>query len=367
MRIAVGLSGGVDSSTAAALLAEQGHEVIGVTMIHAQGLSFPQDVQISACFGGNEEEELEEAREAAAQIGIPFHVTDLTREYQEIVLSYFRSEYLAGRTPNPCVRCNQKIKFELLVDRCAEHVAFERFATGHYARVRTDEHSGRHLLLRGADRKKDQSYFLSQLRQDQLERIIFPLGDMTKQEVREAARRFGLTSAEKQESQDFYSGDYRDLFDSPPEPGPIVNSKGEILGTHKGIISYTIGQRRGLGISSPVPLYVTAINGKDHSITVGPKEELVKQSLTADQMNWFHTPESLQFPLPVTAKIRHGLTEHHASVALRGDGSCLVSFDHPLKAVTPGQAVVCYQGDEVICGGFIDGAWDGSDGSCTSP
>ncbi len=366
MRIAVGLSGGVDSSTAAALLVEKGHEVIGVTMIHAQGLSFPQDVQISACFGGNEEEELEEAREAARQIGIPFHVIDLTKEYQDIVLTYFRSEYLAGRTPNPCVRCNQKIKFELLVDRCAEHVSFDWFATGHYARIRQEKESGRYVLLRGTDHRKDQSYFLSQLRQDQLSRIIFPLGELTKQEVREAARRFGLSSSEKEESQDFYSGDYRDLFETPPEPGPIRNSQGEILGTHKGIISYTIGQRRGLGISSPIPLYVTAINGEDQSITVGPKEELIKQSLTADQMNWFRPPESLHFPLRVTAKIRHGLNEHHASVTPREDGSCLVSFDHPLRAITPGQAVVCYQGEEVTCGGFITGAWDGRDVSCTS-
>ena len=366
MRIAVGLSGGVDSSTAAALLKEQGHEVIGVTMIHAQGLSFPQDVQVSACFGGNEEEDLEEAREAASQVGIPFHVIDLTKEYQDIVISYFKEEYLAGRTPNPCVRCNQKIKFELLVDRCAEHVSFDRFATGHYARISREPKSGRYLLLRGADRRKDQSYFLSQLRQHQLERIIFPLGELTKQEVREAARRFGLSSSEKQESQDFYSGDYRDLFDAPPGPGPIKNSQGEVIGTHKGIISYTIGQRRGLGISSPFPLYVTSIHGEDQSITVGPKEELMKQSLTADQVNWFRPPESLHVPLRVTAKIRHGMSEHHASVTPRENGTCLVSFDRPLHAITPGQAVVCYQGDEVLCGGFITGAWDGSDDSYTS-
>ncbi len=359
MRIAVGLSGGVDSSTAAALLHEQGHEVIGVTMIHAQGLSFPQDMSVSACFGGNEEEELEEAREAARHIGIPFHVVDLTSEYQDIVLTYFREEYLAGRTPNPCVRCNQKIKFELLVERCAEHVPFDKFATGHYARIGKDPVTARYLLMRGKDRKKDQSYFLSQLRQHQLERILFPLGDLTKDEVRSLARSFGLASSEKEESQDFYSGDYRDLFENPPAEGNILDMEGNAVGTHRGIISYTIGQRRGLGISSPDPLYVVAIHGKDNTITVGPREALIKQSLVADQMNWFYDPATLEFPLQVTAKIRHSSSEHHASVIPHGEGTYLVSFDRPLTAVTPGQAVVCYQRDIVVSGGFIEGPWDG--------
>jgi len=367
MKIAVGLSGGVDSSTAAALLQDQGHEVIGVTMVHAQGLSFPQDVQVSACFGGNEAEDLREAQEAADHLGIPLEIVDLTKEYEEIVLTYFRREYLAGRTPNPCIRCNQKVKFQLLVDRCAEHVSFDRFATGHYARVRFDESSQRCHLLRGKDKRKDQSYFLSQLRQHQLASILFPLGEYTKEEVREFARSYGLPAAEKEESQDFYSGDYRDLFDVPPEEGDIIDMEGRVLGRHRGIVSYTIGQRRGIGIAAPHPLYVVSIDGEANTVTVGPKEALMKQSLTAESFNWFLHPDSLEFPLRVTAKIRHGITEHHASVTPREDGTYLVSFDRPLTAVTPGQAVVCYQQDIVAGGGIIAGPWDGQAPECTSP
>ena len=361
MKIAVGLSGGVDSSAAAALLHEQGHDVVGVTMVHAQGLSFPKDVEVSACFGGDEEQELEEAREAARHIGIPFHVVDLTKEYQEIVISYFRSEYLAGRTPNPCIRCNQKIKFELLADKLADHVPFDYFATGHYARIMKDSKTGRYLLMRGKDRSKDQSYFLSQLRQHQLERIMFPLGDLTKEEVRNLARSFSLPSAEKTESQDFYSGDYRDLFDEPPGEGDILDMDGNVIGTHKGIVSYTIGQRRGLGIASPVPLYVVAIDSIRNAVIAGPKEALIQQGLTAVELNWFIDIEAAEFPLRATAKIRHGLSEHRASVMPHGEERYLVVFDRPLTAVTPGQGVVCYQDDIVLGGGFIEGPWDGTD------
>jgi len=359
MRIAVGLSGGVDSSTAAALLKDQGHEVFGVTMAHAQGLPV-QDSGVSACFGGNEQEDIQEAQEAADHIGIPLYVIDLSKEYQDIVLSYFRTEYLAGRTPNPCVLCNQKIKFQLLLDRCAEHISFDAFATGHYARIHWDETFQRFVLLRGKDRSKDQSYFLSRLKQHQLKHIVFPLGEYAKEEVRSLARSFGLPSSEKTESQDFYSGDYRDLFDSPPEPGNIIDREGNILGTHEGIVSYTIGQRRGLGISSPYPLYVISINGENNTVTVGPKEALLKQSLTAEDMNWFYNPETLEFPLQVTAKIRHGQKEYQASLFPhdKHNGIYRVSFASPLQAVTPGQAVVCYQGERVIASGFIQGAWD---------
>lgn len=358
MTIAVGLSGGVDSSTAAALLKEQGHDVIGVTMTHAQEIPALETYAGSACFGGNEEEDVREAEAAAKAIGIPFYVVDLSKEYKEIVLEYFTSEYLRGRTPNPCVRCNQRIKFDLLVKAFSTEIPFDRFATGHYARIRKDDQAKRMILTRARDRKKDQSYFLSQLRQHQLEQVIFPLGELTKEEVRGAARRFGLPSSEKEESQDFYAGDYRDLFDTLPPEGDLVDMDGNVLGTHAGIISYTIGQRRGLGISSPVPLYVVRIDKERNQVVVGPREALMKQTLAAQEVNWFYDHTRMDFPFPVTAQVRHGNSAHPASLIPRDDGSWLVCFDKPLAAITPGQAVVCYRGDDVVCGGYINDSLD---------
>lgn len=304
MKIAVGLSGGVDSSVAAALLIEQGHEVTGVTMKHAQGNLYKSMPGVTAYFGGDEEEEIREAEAVAEKLGIPFLVIDLTKEYEEIVLDYFREEYLAGRTPNPCVRCNQQIKFTLLMDRCMEKIPFDAFATGHYARVEEDEETGRMLLKQAAYRRKDQSYFLSQLSQDQLRKVIFPLGHLTKEEVRAAAASYGLPTADKEESQDFFAGDYRELFPEKPQPGSIVDMEGKILGRHSGIISYTIGQRRGLGISAPEPLYVIRIDAEQNEVVVGPKKALLKRSLTADQFNWISqpAPDTSEGPLRVQAK-----------------------------------------------------------------
>ncbi len=360
MTIAVGLSGGVDSSTAAALLKEQGHDVIGVTMTHAQGIASLQSYAGSACFGGNEEDDVREAEAAAKAIGIPFYVVDLSKEYEEIVLEYFTSEYLKGRTPNPCVRCNHRIKFDLLVKAFSKKMSFDRFATGHYARIRRDERTGRMILQRAVDRKKDQSYFLSQLRQHQLEQVIFPLGELTKDEVRATAKRFSLPTSDKEESQDFYAGDYRELFDALPPEGDLVDMNGNVLGRHAGIISYTIGQRRGLGISSPIPLYVIRIDNERNQIVVGPREALMKQSLIAQEVNWFYDEKSLTFPISVTSQVRHGNSEHLASIMPQNSENWIICFDKPLAAITPGQAVVCYHGDDVVCGGYIETSLDSS-------
>ncbi|MCK5201256.1 MAG: tRNA 2-thiouridine(34) synthase MnmA, partial [Spirochaetales bacterium] len=248
MKIAVGLSGGVDSSVAAALLLEQGHDVIGVMMKHSQDGKYKTDNR-PACFGGDEQEEINAARKVTETLGIPFHVIDLTKEYEEIVLNFFRSEYLAGRTPNPCIKCNQQLKFQLLIDKSKILQDFTFFATGHYARVEFNSMTNRYLLKRAEYIKKDQSYFLSQLTQNQLSRVMFPLGELTKLEVREIAAKYKLPTSDKEESQDFFSGDYKDLFENLPPKGDIVDGSGKILGRHSGIISYTIGQRKGLGIS----------------------------------------------------------------------------------------------------------------------
>jgi tRNA-specific 2-thiouridylase len=253
------------------------------------------------------------------------------------------------------VRCNQRIKFSLLADRCMEKIPFDRFATGHYARVEQDKETGRYLLKRARSIEKDQSYFLSQLSQDQLKRIMFPLGELSKQEVRRIAARFGLHTAEKEESQDFFAGDYTELFSEKQKPGNIVDAERNVLGRHKGIISYTIGQRKGLGISAPHPLYVISIDAERNEIVVGPKEALRRSSLTADQFNWISrtAPEPGEDPVPVTAKIRHGTKEYPASVQSIDETTVRVMFEQELEAVTPGQAAVLYQEDTVVGGGFI--------------
>ena len=222
VKIAVGLSGGVDSSVAAALLLEQGHDVIGVMMKHSQDGKYKTDNR-PACFGGDEQEEINAARKVTETLGIPFHVIDLTKEYEEIVLNFFRSEYLAGRTPNPCIKCNQQLKFQLLIDKSKILQDFTFFATGHYARVEFNSMTNRYLLKRAEYSKKDQSYFLSQLTQNQLSRVMFPLGELTKSEVREIAAKYKLPTSDKEESQDFFSGDYKDLFENLPPKGDIVD------------------------------------------------------------------------------------------------------------------------------------------------
>ncbi len=353
IKVAVGLSGGVDSSVAAALLLEKGYEVVGLSMaIYDETLHLPVTAS-NACFGPEERHDLELTEKICDKLGIPFHVIDLKNEYKKFVLDYFRKEYLSGRTPNPCIVCNRLLKFDFLINRARDAgIKFDYFATGHYAIVA--KKGTRFLLKRAADKSKDQSYFLYRLSQQQLSQVLFPVGAYTKQEIRKIAAEKLLGVSEKPESQDFLSrGEYAVLFSQDQiRPGIIVNKEGRKLGMHKGIINYTIGQRRGLGISSPRPLYVLKIEPHANKIVVGEKQDLLCKGLIASNINLIAVPK-LAGPVRVTAKIRFKHEGAEATVTPINQKKLEVIFDIPQKAVTPGQSVVLYQGDVVLGGGII--------------
>jgi len=349
----VAMSGGVDSSVAAALLQERGHEVTGVTMKVWNGEVIPGDRACHSCYGPGEAEDIEDAREVAQVLGIPLHTFDLKQEYKIEVLDYFRHEYLSGRTPNPCVRCNRRVKFDALLKKARDSgLKFDYFATGHYARVEYDEDKHRHLLKRAKDIAKDQSYFLFSLSQEQLECSLFPLGSYSKGEVRKIARTLGFSVADKQESQDFIAGGYSSLLEKE-QPGPILDRQGNILGEHRGIQFYTVGQRKGLRISAKTPLYVTAIDRERNAIIVGTKEETYADGLIASELNWIAV-EKLRDPIKVKAKIRYLHQEAEATVIPLDENKISVKFNEPQMAVTPGQAIVFYDGDTVLGGGMIE-------------
>ncbi|HEX9976738.1 MAG TPA: tRNA 2-thiouridine(34) synthase MnmA, partial [Dehalococcoidales bacterium] len=272
IRVVVAMSGGVDSAVAAALLKKQGYQVAAATMKIWAGESSLAKGSHHACYGPGEEEDIEDARRVARVLGIPIHVVDLTREYRAEVLDYFCQEYLSGRTPNPCLRCNRRVKFDALLKKTKESgLDFDYFATGHYARVEYSQAANRYQLKKARDLNKDQSYFLAFLTQSQLGRAIFPLGNYTKAEVRRMAADFGLPVANKPESQDFAAGGYSSLLPATP-PGPILDRQGNKLGEHRGISYYTIGQRKGLRLSRPEPLYVVDIDLERNAIIVGNQE-----------------------------------------------------------------------------------------------
>jgi tRNA-specific 2-thiouridylase len=355
-KVAVAMSGGVDSSVAAALLKEKGYEVIGVTMKVWDGETLPANGTRHACYGPGEEEDLEDARKVAQVLGIPLNIFDLRQEYKIEVLDYFCHEYLSGRTPNPCIRCNRRVKFDALLRKARDTgIEFDYFATGHYARVEHDEGRSRYLLKKAKDMAKDQSYFLFALSQEQLSNSLFPLGNHTKEEVRKMARDLELGIDDKPESQDFFAGDYSSLLGKVARPGPILNKEGEILGEHRGIPFYTIGQRKGLGISSKEPLYVTAIDQEKNVIVVGPKEEVYGDELVAMELNWIAIQE-LSRPVDLKAKIRYLHKEAEAMVIPLDEDKVHVKFKEPQMAITPGQAVVFYDDDTVIGGGTIERA-----------
>ena len=355
-KVAVAMSGGVDSSVAAALLKEKGYEVIGVTMKVWDGETLPANGTRHACYGPGEEEDLEDARKVAQVLGIPLNIFDLRQEYKIEVLDYFCHEYLSGRTPNPCIRCNRRVKFDALLRKARDTgIEFDYFATGHYARVEHDESRSRYLLKKAKDMAKDQSYFLFALSQEQLSNSLFPLGNHTKEEVRKMARDLELGIDDKPESQDFFAGDYSSLLGKVARPGPILNKEGEILGEHRGIPFYTIGQRKGLGISSKEPLYVTAIDQRKNVIVVGPKEEVYGDELVAMELNWIAI-EELSRPVDLKAKIRYLHKEAEAMVIPLDEDKVHVKFKEPQMAITPGQAVVFYDDDTVIGGGTIERA-----------
>ena len=353
IKVVVGMSGGVDSSVAAALLKKHGYQVNGVTMKTWNGELSPGGKLRHGCCGPGEEEDIEDTRKVARILGFPLYVLDMRQEYKNEVLDYFCSEYLAGRTPNPCFRCNHRIKFDSLLVKTREHgIEFDFFATGHYARVERDTGSHRYLLKKASDLSKDQSYFLSSLSQEQLSHSFFPLGDYTKEMVRNMAADFGLEVSSKPDSQDFISGGYQSLFDKGG-PGPIVDGDGNILGEHQGISLYTIGQRKGLGIPAKEPLYVTDIDPEENIIKVGCRQELYQDSLVAGSLNWIAIGDFKE-PARLMAKIRSAQKETPATVTPLGRDKVYVEFSEHQMAITPGQVIVFYSGDTVIGSGTIE-------------
>lgn len=348
------MSGGTDSSVAAALLKSQGYEVVGVTMRVWPGNVTANKGNRHGCYGPEEEQDIHDAYTVAMNLGIPLHIFDLTREYESEVLEYFRQEYMSGRTPNPCIKCNRKIKFDALVEKArASGIEFDYLASGHYARTEYDENSLRYLLKKGKDLSKDQSYFLSSLSQAQLRQLLLPLGSYTKGEVRKLASCFGLDVKSKSESQDFFSGGYASLIGNAAQPGPILDQQGNFLGQHRGIQFYTIGQRRGLGISAKGPLYVTQIDPKSNAIVVGSRDDLYEDELTASGMNWIAIG-GLKQAIELKAKIRYAHKEAEAVVTPLDEDRVHVKFKEPQMAIAPGQAIVLYDNDTVVGGGIIE-------------
>ena len=351
MRILVGLSGGVDSATAAYLLKQAGHEVIAATMSIWDKNQVFKNTGKDACFSPHEEQDIEQARKICQHLGIEYHVFDCTEEYKKIVLHNFKNEYLNGRTPNPCVLCNTTIKFNALPQTARQQgLVFDKFATGHYARL-SQNNNGRWLLRAAADKSKDQSYFLYRLSQEQLSKIMLPLGDYTKQQIRSIARVAGLEVSDKPDSQDFYSGDINDIIQAEPKVGNFVTTDGKILGQHQGIWNFTIGQRRGLGISAEKPLYVLGLNKDKNEVILGFADESFKKGLIAHNLNW-QAVDGLERPQKVLVKIRSSQKPVEAIAHCDGDELKLEFIDMQ-KALTPGQSAVLYDENEYILGGGI--------------
>ena len=353
MRIVVAMSGGVDSSVAAALLAEQGHDVVGLSMqLYAQGETAAGHFG-SCCTL----DDLNDARRVAHAVGFPHYILNFERQFQERVISNFVREYASGRTPLPCAHCNSDLKFSTLLER-AHGFGARSVATGHYAQV--EQAGGRWRLKRSVDRAKDQSYFLFSLTQDQLASAVFPVGSLTKTQVRDEARRLALQVAEKPDSQEICfvpDGDYASFVaGSAPHvarAGAIVDERGQRLGDHAGIHRFTVGQRKGLGVSGPAPLYVLRIDADSGDVTVGPRSSLDRTTLTASGVNWVALDEPAAW-IPVTAQIRHRHAPASGRVRALENGRAEFVFDTPQPAVTPGQAVVFYDDDVVLGGGWID-------------
>ena len=364
--IAVAMSGGVDSSTVAAILAQNGDNVVGLTLQLwdqtrlAGKHGIPEAPKAGRCCSLDD---VYDARRVAEHLSIPYYVVNQEERFEKDVVRPFVSEYLAGRTPIPCSLCNNHLKFDQLL-QTARSIGASSIATGHYAINEYDPKRGRWILKRPTDLAKDQTYFLFGLTQDQLSRTLFPLGRLTKPEVREVARQRGLTLAEKPDSQEICfipGGDYKQFLTAyleeqgeqmPDTAGELVAASGEALGRHDGISNFTVGQRKGLGVSSPSPLYVLAIDPASHRVTVGTDAELASTTLRAGKLNWISIPE-LTAPMRVKIKIRHRHEPAWATLEPSVPGEVVATFDEPQRAITPGQSAVFYNGDEVVGGGWI--------------
>ena len=352
-RVLCGMSGGVDSSAAAALLLEEGYEVVGVTL-----KLWPQD-----CISRTEDkccgpQAVTDARSVCHNLGIRYYLIDEAKDFQKHVIGYFADEYKAGRTPNPCVMCNEHLKFGRLIER-ADQLGADKIATGHFARVEQDEATGRYLLKRGLDEHKDQTYFLFSLRQNQLARALFPLGEKTKDDTREVARNSNLKTADKEESMEIcfvpdndYGGFLQKAGLAEKHRGEIVDLQGRVLGHHEGIEFYTIGQRKGLRLSAPNPLYVLELNAEENRVVVGPVENLESDTFEVERCNWIAF-EGLTESIEVTTRIRYNHSGTLATVDPGENDRATVRLHSPQRAIAPGQACVFYQDDLVVGGGWI--------------
>ena len=345
-KVAIGMSGGVDSSVAAAMLLEKGYEVIGITMLLCEE---------GACLSSVEED----ARKVCEKLGIEHHVVDFRGEFKEKVVDYFVDEYLAGRTPNPCIACNKHLKFDAMLEK-AKELGADYIATGHYAKVLCNEATGRYYLKQSESVEKDQTYVLYNLKQEQLKRLLMPLGDVeNKEEVRKYAEKLGLSTAGKPDSMEIcfipdndYAGFIERNRNYKATEGDFVDKNGNVLGKHKGIIHYTVGQRKGLGVTFGKPMFVTKIDAENNRVVLGEKGEEFSEGLLCDSLN-FITVEKITEPIKVWTKVRYSAKPALATLSMADENTAKVVFDQPQRAVTPGQAVVFYDDENIVIGGGI--------------
>lgn len=354
-KVMIGMSGGVDSSVAAAILKREGYEVTGITM-----KIWPEDQSAAQPEGGCcSLSAVDDARRVAFQLDIPYYVLNFQDVFEDRVIRYFVEEYQKGRTPNPCIACNRFVKFDALLKK-AVSMGIDRIATGHYARIVKEPETGRMLLKKSVTEKKDQTYALYNMTQEQLSRTLMPIGDYDKETVRKIAADLGFDIADKPDSQEIcfvpdnhYGGFVSSRMEKPPAPGNFVDAAGNILGEHKGIVHYTVGQRKGLGLSFGKPMYVVRIDAETNTVVLGEAGEEYSWGLIASDLNWIAF-DRLNAPLKVRAKVRYSAKETDATLTPLSDETLRVDFPTPQRAITPGQSVVFYDGDVVLGGGVID-------------